>query len=335
MNIEQTKKASEIIIKAGLVPMWWGPPGIGKTTAARQISEIHKVDFRTLTTNYLMLEHLTGIPYNDGAKMIFSRPENIPGDGKGILLLDEITDGMQSIQKMLYSLVLEGVCNGHQLGDGWKLIAAGNRPSDGSGSSMLPSALITRMIHLGVCCEVPDFKRVLPETADMDASAWVSWALDNDLNPLVIAFIKSFPDKLYSYQAIPRTFEMLSKILKVYNQADPVLHAIICGCIGPEVGNDFYNFLRLAVDLPDIDSIIKDPLGSDIPEKTGIVYALSAALVYKADRANFDNILKYVARFSEKELEIFCVESIRLKNNDLASLPGYIAWHNANQKYLN
>lgn len=337
MNIEQAKKASEIVMKAGLVPMLWGPPGIGKTTGIRQLADQYEVKFRQLTTNLLMLEHLTGIPVNgsDG-KMIFSRPECLPNAGNGILLIDELTDGMQSIQKMLYSLILERSCNGHIIGENWKLAAAGNRPGDGSGSSMLPSALITRMIHLGACCDVPDFKRLLPETAEIDSNSWVNnFAIPNQLNPAIIAFIKSFPEKLYHYQATPRTWEMLSKILSVYNQADSLLHNIILGTIGPETGNEFFSFFKLAMVLPDLDYILSNPLQADIPAETGIVYALSTALLYKADRTNFENIIKYSSRFSEKEIEIYLITSITNKQPDLVSLPAYIQWHNKNGSYLN
>ena len=126
MNIEQAKKACEIILNAGLTPMLWGPFQVGKTSMSRQLAEKYDSDHRELTTNLLMLDHLTGIPFNNAGSMVFSRPENIPGNGKGILLIDEITDGMLSIQKMLYSLILEKQCNGHKLGKDWKIIAAGN-----------------------------------------------------------------------------------------------------------------------------------------------------------------------------------------------------------------
>ena len=335
MNIEDTKKACEIILKAGKVPMLWGPPGVGKTTMFKQLALKHGVEFRSLTTNLLMLEHLTGIPINNGDKMVFSRPDNIPDTGKGFILIDEITDGMLSIQKMLYSLVLERTCNGHKLGENWKVAAAGNRPGDGSGSSMLPSALITRMVHIGVCCEVPDFTKVLPATAEMDSISWVTWAISENINPFIIAFIKSFPEKLYSFQAIPRTFEILSDILSVYNQPDFILQSIITGTIGPETGHDFFSFYKLAKVLPDLDSILNDPLAADLPGETGIIYALSTSLIYRADRSNFENIIQYASRFSEKELEIYLVNTIAEKDQNLKSLPGFIQWHNKNSQYLN
>ena len=95
MNINQAKKACKICIKAGLTPMLWGPPGIGKTAMAKQLtvellgdqdnakndSDILQDHFKLLTTNLLMLEHLTGIPFNNNGNMVFSRPPQIPGNG--------------------------------------------------------------------------------------------------------------------------------------------------------------------------------------------------------------------------------------------------------------
>ncbi len=336
MNIEQAKKASEIIVKAGLVPMLWGPPGIGKTTMVKQLAEQHEVEYKSLTTNLLMLDHLTGIPFNQDNKMIFSRPDNIPENGKGFLLIDEITDGMLSIQKMLYSLVLERSCNGHKIGNSWRILAAGNRPSDGSGSSMLPSALITRMIHIGTCCEVPDFTKQLPENADIDVNSWVeNFALPNKINPFIIAFLKSFSHRIYHFQAIPRTWEMLSKILSVYNKPDSILHEIILGVIGPETGHEFFGFYKLAQQIPSIDSILNDPENAPLPSDIGIMHALSTALVYKADRNNFSNIIKYAQKIGHREIEVFLIVSATKKDNDLLSVPAYLNWHNENADILN
>ena len=144
MNIESYKKAVAVCIRAGLVPMGWGPPGVGKTMAHRELADAAGLDLKVLTGNLLTLDDLTGIPYRDGDRMVWSRPEALPDSGSGLLFVDEVSDCLQSIKKCLYSLILEHEVKGHVLPDGWAVSCAGNRPEDLTGSAMFPSALITR-----------------------------------------------------------------------------------------------------------------------------------------------------------------------------------------------
>ena len=333
MNLNQAKKAIAICLKAGVTPCLHGPPAIGKTTGCKQIAETAGIEFRALTTNLLMLEHLTGIPFNQDGNMIFSRPANIPSAGKGILLIDEITDGALSIQKMLYSLILERECNGHKIGDGWKIVAAGNRPQDGSNSSMLPSALITRMVHLGIYCQVPDFNRVLPETCEVDTDNWIVWAVDNKIHPLIIAYIKSFPDDLYHFQATPRTWDMLSRVLNVYDTPCNILKAIACGTVGQDIGTKFHGFMSISNKIPSIETILFNPENAIIPDDKSVLHALSTALTYKAEHSNFGNIIKYARRLSQ-EIQLFLIESIVRKDETFRTVTEYIQWYNENKDIL-
>ena len=337
MNIENYQRAIAVCIKAGVVPMGWGPGGIGKTQSNRQVADVAGIEYRALIGNLLTLDALTGIPFNRGdgesMDMVWSRPVGIPDRGRGLLLVDEITDAMQSIQKQLYSLILDREVNGHRLGDGWAVSAAGNRPTDGSGSSMLPAPLITRMVHLGICCEVPDFTRQLPESADVDHTGWVRWAVGRGIVPEIVAFIGRFPEHLYNYQATPRTWEMLSDILKVLKSSDPIAADLVNGCVGPGVGITFFGFLRLAAQIPDPKEILRDPDGAPIPSDLSVVHALLSTLVYISDRAAVPALVKYAGRLSA-ELGAYLLLGIADKDAEFRTVPEYIGWYNRNKDTL-
>lgn len=316
--------------------MGWGPPGVGKTEASQQIAEAMEVGFSVLTTNLLTLDDLTGLPIPDreSQQAIWYRPEAIPESGHGILLIDEITDGLISIQKCLYSLVLNHEVKGHKLGDGWSVICAGNRPKDGSGSSMLPSALITRMVHIGVYCDVPDFKRYLPETAETDLNDWTIWAQSENIRPEIIAYLRMNPDKLYHYQATPRTWTMASKLIDtVLDHGSHILASLLQGTIGPGPGIEFFGFLRLASQIPSYEAILLDPINSPVPADVGILHALTSTLVYYCNRSNANSIIRYADRLPD-EFGIYLVTSCQNKVTDIASLPTYINWHNRHSELL-
>ena len=55
MNISEAKKACHIILKAGHVPMLWGPPGIGKTSMVKDLAKEYNVEYKCLTNPALLL----------------------------------------------------------------------------------------------------------------------------------------------------------------------------------------------------------------------------------------------------------------------------------------
>lgn len=332
MNIENYQKSIAVCIKAGLVPMGHGPGGIGKTQSNKQVGDIIG-DFFSLVGNHLTIDALTGIPFNKDGDLIWSRPEWSRLEGQGLLLVDEITDAMPSVQKMLYSLILEREVNGHRLGDGWAVSCAGNRPGDGSGSSMLPAPLITRLVHIGVCCQVPDFTRQLPESAEVDHVGWCRWAVKNGIVPEITAFIRSFPDMLYSFQATPRTWEMVSDLLKVITAADPITQELICGTVGPGVGVTFYGFLKLAATIPAPESILLDPAGAPIPSDLSVLHTLLSTLVYIAERKHVAALVEYAGRLSA-EMGAYLLFSLGDKDAEFHTVPEYIRWYNANKDIL-
>lgn len=334
MNIDNYQKSIAVCIRAGLVPMGWGPGGVGKTQSNKQVAEGADIQYRTMVGNLLTLDALTGIPYNKDGEMIWSRPAAIPdGSDTGLLLVDEITDAMPSVVKMLYSLILEREVNGHRLGDGWAVSCAGNRPGDGSGSSMLPAPLITRLVHIGVCCQVPDFTRQLPESAEVDHKGWLRWAVKHGIVPEVVAYIRSFPADLYAGQCTPRTLEMTSDLLKVIKSSDPICQELICGTIGPGTGVKFYGFLKLAATIPAPESILLDPAGAPIPADLSVLHTLLSTLVYIAERKHVPALVEYAGRLSA-EMGAYLLFSLGDKDPEFHTVPEYIRWYNQNKDIL-
>lgn len=333
MNIDNYQKSIAVCIKAGLVPMGWGPGGVGKTQSNKQVASGADIQYLALVGNLLTLDALTGIPYNERGSLLWSCPGWVELVGKGLLLIDEITDAMPSVQKMLYSLILEREVNGHKLGDGWAVSCAGNRPGDGSGSAMLPAPLITRLVHIGVCCQVPDFTRQLPESAEVDHKGWLRWAVGCGIVPEITAFIRSFPEMLYSYQATPRTWEMVSDLLKVITSADPITQELICGTVGPGVGVTFYGFLKLAATIPAPESILLDPAGAPIPGDLSVLHTLLSTLVYIAERRHVAALVEYAGRLSA-EMGAYLLFSLGDKDPEFHTVAEYIRWYNQNKDIL-
>ena len=332
MNIEEAKECAKLCIIAKIPSFWHGPPGIGKTRGWNQVADELKRDFLGISAPLLQPVDLLGLPDRQGNKTIWSRPEILPEEGEGIILIDELPDSSQLMQKAFYSLVLEHRVQSHIIPDSWYIAAAGNRVEDKAMASSLPSPLITRFCHLGICCPNPDFTKQTVEKAEIDLTEFIPYALKH-FHPVIAAYLKFKPEHCYHHQAVPRTWEFVSNLLSVTKEhfINPVKQ-IIKGLIGEIVGNDFYNFLKLATKIPSIDSIINNPETADIPDEKDIRFNLVTALIHHITEDNATNILKYGLRL-HKEIQTFMFDMAKNIKPFITTNPIFINWLNENKEY--
>lgn len=133
--VEKLSEAYSAVIKNRLpvktIPsvMLWGPPGVGKSQAIRQIAKeieastgknVKITDVRLLLFNRI---DLRGIPTSNADKTlaVWLRPQifQMDPDDKivNILFLDEISAAPQSVQAAAYQITLDRVVGEHRLPD--------------------------------------------------------------------------------------------------------------------------------------------------------------------------------------------------------------------------
>lgn len=105
-----------------------------------------------------------------------------------ILFLDELVSAPQSVQAAAYQLILNRKIGEYTLPDGVDIVAAGNRDTDRGVTFTMPSPLANRFSHfeLGV-----------------NGEAWLEWATNNSVHPLVVGFLTGNKDALFKFD--PKT----------------------------------------------------------------------------------------------------------------------------------
>ena len=333
MNISQYKEAIKLCRDADLPLMAWGPGGVGKTRGSEQVSDELNINHIIIQGPLLQPVDLLGLPDRNKDRTIWLRPEILPEEGDGIILIDELPDSAQSMQKAYYQLILEKRVQGHIIPKEWYVMGAGNRPEDGGFSSPMPAPLITRFIHTGVCCECPDFKDETPKSALIDIDDFINYAITN-LHPLVVAYLKLKPDKIYNHQATPRTWEYISILLhSTQDHFSFTFKELVKGCIGSAVGGEFNGYIKLATRIPSIEAIMNNPYSIDIPEDKSILYAVVTCLLSKVEDNRIDNIFKFVLRLSN-EMQFFFFIQVRRINKNVVANQMYIKWANENMDSL-
>lgn len=300
-TVEQLSKAYITVISKNLpiklLPsvMLWGPPGVGKSQAVRQIAKeinsstnkkVNVIDVRLLLFNPI---DLRGIPTANADKTlaIWLKPQIFQMDPSesvvNILFLDEISAAPQSVQAAAYQITLDRVVGEHKLPENCIVIAAGNRTTDKSVAFKMPKALANRLLHIEV---------------EGSFKSWKEWAIASGINEKVIGFLSFRQDYLMGFNAAnedlafatPRSWEMVSNLLNNVNENLDEMYPLISGLVGNGTAIEFRTWSKVYSQLPDIKDIFDGKM-PPAPTSPDVLYALTSAMVSYA-RDNKNNISK-------------------------------------------
>lgn len=318
------------LYNANRTGMCWGSPGIGKSASFRAAAQIVKEslgltgpvlerhqlrefqakggDMRQafglfdLRLSQMDPVEVGGLPRENKTNGTMEKlpPSWFAHEGRhdlpdhGILLLEELPSAPLSVQTTAYQITLDGVIEDFKLKAGWGCFAAGNRITDGGQYFKMPDALANRMCHIDV---------------ESNLDSWVDWAIDKGIEYSLVAFLRFKPDLLNTHEdkvknkpkgfafATERQWEAVNDIL-VNNQGmdDGTLLAIIGGLVGPGPAAEYIGYRKVYQNMPNIDSVLIDPMSAHLPEDAASQYAVMTALAARADYNNLKNCFVYTDR---------------------------------------
>ena len=327
--------------------MLWGPPGVGKSQAVRQIAsviedstgkKVNVTDVRLLLFNPI---DLRGIPTSNADKTlaVWLKPQIFQMDDSpdvvNILFLDEISAAPQSVQAAAYQITLDRTVGEHRLPDNCIVIAAGNRVTDKSVAFKMPKALANRLMHI----EVED-----------SFDAWKKWAITSGINDKVIGFLSFRSNYLMGFEgstddlafATPRSWEMVSNILNGIDNSIEKMYPLIAGLIGSGVAIEFRTWEKVYKDLPSIEDIFAGKMPK-VPRSMDALYALTSSMtVYARNHKNDMTAIGNSIRYSETMPPDFSV--VLLKDymyiepgfrEKLMMVPEFVKWMQSKGRLLN
>lgn len=284
--------------KRSIVVLLQGPPGIGKTAAVGQAARSVGKELKTFALPTCESVDLRGLPFVDKGRTQWASP--LPRDGKGILLLDELSSAAPDVQVAAHHLVHAEPGSDMSLPAGWHLVLTGNRAVDKTLYRAVSAPLRNRMVILN---------------AEPDIKQWAEWAMDNDIVPTITAFARWRPELLMAKEIpgegafpSPRSWEAVSNILALGLPAN-IEREMIQGTIGEGATIEFSAYLKTARELPAIEAIIDSPMRSAVPKSPAQLYALTTSLAqYTRERKK--SAMKYVARMPA-EFALLYVSDVR------------------------
>jgi hypothetical protein len=321
VNITKAKSMTSKALAAGIVPMLWGPPAIGKSEIVHQIAKENNLILIDERLSDCDPTDLKGFPFIDkerekggyypmeqfpimGDKIPFLAGTTTPYNG-WLLFLDELTNADDDVKKAAYKLILDRMVGQKKLHDNCYIIAAGNDASHGALAGELGTALESRVLHIVI---------------DVEFKSWMSWALDNNIEQPILDYLNfTQGEKLYTFKpdhtdktfASPRTWAFADKLIKTHGLQDADIYPLLAGVISPGVASEFMQFIRVYSTLPKIDEIIQGPDYMPIPTDLSTLFALCGNISRAMNVSNVAPLMKYVKRMPPEFLVVTMIGAIK------------------------
>jgi len=295
-----------------------GSPGGGKTTIVHQVAEELGVPCIERHMPTMLVEDFGILFPNGDDQLHYKLPDWFPVKGKapeqGILLFDDRNQANADLQK-----VLANICQARTLHvpmpDGWQVISTGNRQADRAGANRVLGHLRNRETVYELDTHLDD---------------WTTWAIDNDVKPELVSFIRFRPALLHDYDpqrdqnATPRSWvEGVSDVLGTV-PADAEFESFK-GAVGEGAAAEFVGFLRIFRKLPNPDAVLMNPTTSDVPTDPATLYALSGAIAERATESNFERVCTYAERMPA-DFSVLTVSYASRKKPELANTQAFNKW---------
>lgn len=300
-----------------VVPFILGAPGGGKSACARDV--VKTLGFERVVEFTASLRDpvdVLGTPDNAGDYTRWVPPQEFYDlrSGRCALILEELSDAPVPMQNALCGVIYDRRAGQLQLSDNLFIIATGNRTEDKSGANRITSKLAGRTRRFDFTENVDD---------------WTEWALDNEIDPILIQFLRFRPNLLSDFDPnrfanpTPRTWERVNLIPADLPEA--LFFDNVAGEVGEGAAAEYTGFRRIYLSLPSVESVLLDPAGADVPEDPATKYALCGALAHKATKDNFDRVAAYLERL-EPEFNVMTTRDAIKLQPAIKSTRSFVSW---------
>lgn len=301
LNFEQTSKLISAIGKTNTV-VAMGSPGIGKSSLLKQVAKdtgLKPVYIDAPVTDLSLL----AMPTIENKRTYSALHEQWQPEIPSVYMLDEVFKARGPSLLMFTRFMLERNICGFDIHPNSIVIGTSNLTTDGVGDSTQGHVnnRVTRVIMRN------------PTTDE-----WITWALQNDIDPIIMAWVDQNPHSLASYLekgqennpynfnpkqqsagfVSPRSLEKASHIVKHRDKLGiEITRAGLVGTVGASAGMDMNAYFTLKDQLPKLDTIAKNPKEASMPSNIAAQLMLVFSMVTAVSKQTFDAHFEYMQKF--------------------------------------
>jgi hypothetical protein len=221
-----------------------------------------------------------------------------------VWFLDDLGQASAAVQASYMQLLLTRQVGEHKISPLVTFVAATNFKSDRAGVSGILEPVKSR------------FTTIIEVQPSLDS--WVDWALESDVRPELIAFLRFSPDMLMKFEPTsgmensptPRTWSNFNKVLELGLDESLTLE-LGQGAVGKKAAMAYQAFVKSWSDLVSTEAILLDPENARIPDNPGTLHAVVSSLARAATPENFSRIYTYAVRMAQSSKVEFAAYLLR------------------------
>jgi MoxR-like ATPase len=185
-----------VVVRARRPLLLEGPTGIGKSQIVAEFARANDIGFKVLDLSLLEPPDLVGLPTIQGGRTHYASPAELPTEGDGILMLEELNRAEIPVMQPALQLLSARRLHAYELPPGWTCVAAVN-PEDGDYHvNRLDPALRSRFLQVMVSA---------------DRKEWLVWAAREGIHPVVLETVR---DNVDAFENVPpRSWAYASELL--------------------------------------------------------------------------------------------------------------------------
>lgn len=319
MNVNELRRSMDLNFAIGNTMKVEGASGIGKSEiswqyAVEQRAKLGRYGYFILNAQTANLANTIGfmIPQDrewNGAKYkgsTYTYPEYFDevtlGDpamayDRGLMVIEEWGQASGDVKRALATLVHGKKIGRHALNPGIDILVLSNRPEDRSGVTKEYDFLINRWNQ---------------QTLVSQKDPLLDHYVEIGVSEVTLAFLADNTDTVLHTKApkdqgpwcTPRSLARADKFLvnalsNGVKITDPILTQNFEGIIGVGATSQYMAYVRLRGTLPKLVDILKDPLGTFVPDAPDARMLTAYTLAANVKKEWLDAIIKYISRFPQ------------------------------------
>lgn len=289
--------------RAQIATCLWGPPGVGKSSLVRALAASEEAPCEVVVGALREPTDFAGLPVLTGDTYRLAPPAwavNLANEGRGWLLLDELTTAPPAVQAGMLGVVLDRRVGDLDLPAGVQIVTAANPPEQAAGGWELAPPMANRLLHIDYNPTPDAWVRGIVSGFPLTVPRWVgqpNTIAQRIMRASVAAFIRTRPGLLDAYPTDPvqqgrawpsrRTWTMTADVLALLDPTDHGSRLLAaCGLVGEGAATEYLAWARIG-DLPDPADVIADPSIVDWPSlDPSRAFAVLTAVVAHATARN-------------------------------------------------